>query len=205
MIAPGQLQSSVIKNFGEKDLKMTLSELGTIFACSYLGIQTLIGFISSIVAVSAVRTVDPSAEKPSCLKVIRLWVKTTYKMRNVYSSFAVHIFDFMTDILVISEWYDAEKVSNGGPVEHVDSRLMAQVSIGVLIFYKIISSLAIFLITNYSFTRAFLQFWDLLVFEEMFIGHKRIVSNINNQNSMQFARKHLFVYPCTKTRVLFVF
>ena len=48
------------------------------------------------------------------------------EQRNVYSAFSVHIFDLMTDILVISQWYNAENdFNNKNTIDHVDSRLMS--------------------------------------------------------------------------------
>ena len=79
----------------------------------------------------------------------------------------------MTDLLVITEWYNANK--NNNEIPNVDSRLMAQISIGILVFCKIISSIAVIVLTNGSCIRAILQFLDLLLFEEMLIAHKKVV------------------------------
>ena len=147
-----------------------------IVAWIYLSIQATIWLISSLAALRAV----PSKKSSKCRYIIRIWFKAMYKMRSVYSAFAVHTFDVVTDLLVIAEWYNAENGKNK-QVEHVDSRLMAQISIGILLFHKIMSSIAVFFVTNNSFIRAFLQFCDFLVFEEMFIGHTKIVKNLKNE------------------------
>ena len=150
----------------------------SIVAWIYLSIQTSIWLVSSFAALRAI----PSKKSMKCSQIIRLWFKAMYKMRSVYSSFAVHTFDVVTDLLVIAEWYNAE---NGEKeVAHVDSRLMAQISIGILLFHKIMSSTAVFFVTNNSFIRAFLQFCDFLVFEEMFIGHTKIVKNLRNDDTL---------------------
>ena len=114
-----------------------------------------------------------------CPKWTKIWFQTTWKMRSIYSSFAVHIFDYMTDLLVISEWYEAERGNK--EVDNVDSRLMANLSVSVLIFYKIISSIAVYYATEGNRVRTFLQFWDLLLFEEILVCHKKAVRVINSK------------------------
>ena len=95
-------------------------------------------------------------------------------MRSIYSAFTVHIFDIMTDLLVISEWYNAE---NNSDLEGVDSKLMASCSIGILIFYKIISTIGIY-VTTKSPRRALAQFWDLLLIDHIYTAHKRVVTQV---------------------------
>ena len=153
-----------------------------IIAYVYLSIQLSIWFISSLVALKAVPS-KQSTQRIN-LNIIQIWFKAMYKMRSVYSAFAVHTFDVVTDLLVIAEWYNAE---NGNKqVEHIDSRLMAQISIGILLFHKIMSSIAVFIVTNNSFIRACLQFCDFLLFEEMYVGHTKIVKHLKLLNNNVF-------------------
>lgn len=83
-------------------------------------------------------------------------------------------------------------------VEHVDATAMAWSSIGVLIFHRCISGLAIFIIREYDWKQGILQFFDVLLFVEIFETHKRLVENLasdtiiltinsdsNNQNDAQ--------------------
>ena len=85
----------------------------------------------------------------------RSWLRTVWKMRSVYSSFLVHSFDIATDLIVIIEWL-TEKDK-----EHIDSKLMAYFSIGVIVFHKLISSFAIWIVEKNIF-RAILQLFDFL-------------------------------------------
>ena len=151
-----------------------MSNFAQILAYSYIIVQSSICVVSSFVALFASKQ-----NETNCWKVFRLWLKTMWKMRNVYSAFAVHIFDVMTDLLVIAQWWNEEKGSN--ETNHVDTRLMAICSLGVLLFHKVISTIAIYVTTNRNKFRAFLQFWDLLLFEEMFIAHKKIVKKMTTK------------------------
>ena len=68
-------------------------------------------------------------------------------MRSVYGSFLVHSFDIATDIIVILQWWYDDKLND---IDHIDTRLMAQFSIGVVIFHKIISSIAIYISAGFA-------------------------------------------------------
>lgn len=80
----------------------------------------------------------------------------------------------MTDILVIDEWYHAASKNN--PIPHVDSRQMAYVSMGILLFHRVVSSLAVLLTTERNYKRAFLQFCDLLIFEKIILVHLKVLN-----------------------------
>ena len=155
----------------------------SVVAWIYIATQAVVAIVCSIASLHSIGTKEqPSKElqEMSCSKMFRLWMKTTWKMRNIYSSFAVHVFDFTTDLLVITEWYNAENGKNN-TVDHIDSRLMAWSSIGILIFYKIISTIAVYLTTK-SAVRALAQFLDLLLFEDIYIAHQRVVTQVKNKN-----------------------
>ena len=122
---------------------------------------------------------NSKAKQLSKQKLFTIWLKTMWKMRSIYSAFTVHIFDVMTDILVISEWYDKEK-NMEKDIDHIDTRQLAIVALSILFLHKIISSVAIFIATNGSIIRAILQFCDLLLFEEILIAHRKIVKYLTN-------------------------
>ena len=103
------------------------------------------------------------------------WMRTIWKMRSVYSSFIVHSFDITTDIMVIIQWWFEESGSNEN-IENINTRLMAQMSIGVLIFHKIMSTFSIYYIEK-NYFRALLQFFDLLILQEIYNAHEKIKSN----------------------------
>merc|ERR1712228_395117 len=109
--------------------------------------------------------------------------KMSWKMRCVYTSLAVHSFDVLTDILVIISWWNLEKGADA-EVDNIDSRLMALCAIIVLLFHKFVSTIA-FWIKEKNIYRCFLQLFDLLIFEEIYVSHKQIVSQfqrVQNQS-----------------------
>eukprot|EP01084_Bolivina_argentea_P303497 523989_1 len=107
----------------------------------------------------------------------KLWFKIIWQMREVYMSFAVHIFDIFTDILVIIEWWNLEQ--NGKDVENIDTKIMAICAITVLLFHRFITTFAIW-IKEMNIQRCFLQLLDLLIFEEIYASHKKIVAAQKN-------------------------
>ena len=50
--------------------------------------------------------------------LFKLWIKTVWRMRSVYSSFLVHIFDVFTDLLIIFEWLQLEP--NKNEIDHLN-------------------------------------------------------------------------------------
>eukprot|EP01083_Nonionella_stella_P083067 229502_1 len=103
------------------------------------------------------------------------WVKIVWKMRSVYSSLAVHSFDVLTDVLVIIQWLNAEK-----PGDHIDPQIMAYCAIAVIAFSRVFSAIAIF-VKERNLMRALLQLFDLLIFQEIYESHHKIVSQFKNK------------------------
>ena len=118
-------------------------------------------------------------EKPKArqMSFFWLWLKIVWKMRSVYGSMAVHAFDVLTDVLVIISWWDYEKIY--GDVPNINARTMALCGIIVLLFHKFISVIA-FWAKEASFKRCCLQFFDLLIFEEIYACHKKVVQQIKS-------------------------
>ena len=108
------------------------------------------------------------------------WAATVWKIRSVYFSFIVHSFDIATDIMVVVQWWYEE--SNGNETDNVDTRLMAKFSIFVLGLHKLMSTLGIYS-EQRNCRRALLQFFDLLIFLEIYNAHKKIMSNISPEKT----------------------
>eukprot|EP01083_Nonionella_stella_P123037 370511_1 len=106
----------------------------------------------------------------------KLWVKTVWRMRNVYSGLAVHSFDVLTDVLVILQWLQATDIDG----DHVDPQVMAYSAIGVILLAKVVSAIAIYL-KERDIIRAILQLFDLLIFQEIFESHRKIISQMENK------------------------
>ena len=118
-------------------------------------------------------------ETVSKFAICKLWIKTSWKMRSIYSCVIIHIFDFTTDLLIIHEWFLAED-EKGDDIEHVDAHVMAWSSIGILIFYRIMSALGVLMTTDYGYKHALLQFLDVLLFVDVYQSHEKLVKMIIN-------------------------
>eukprot|EP01083_Nonionella_stella_P314394 1132398_1 len=153
----------------------------------YISIQGVITLIVSVLGVSYVRNEYLSAatnnDEKSKYSFCKLWFRIVWKMRSVYCSLAVHVFDVLTDALVIIEWWNLESDPEVD-IEHVDARAMAICGIIVLLLYKTVSVIA-FWAKEASFLRCLFQFLDLLIFEEIYVSHTKIVANFKNQSTKQ--------------------
>eukprot|EP01083_Nonionella_stella_P018467 51477_1 len=169
----------------------------------YISIQGLITLIISVVGVSYVRNeylseITDSAEK-SKYSFCKLWFRIVWKMRTVYCGLAVHVFDVLTDALVIIEWWHLESDPDV-EIEHVDARVMAICGIIVLLLYKAVSVVA-FWAKEASFSRCLLQFLDLLVFEEIYVSHTKIIANYKNQSTKSVSQTHNKVTPTSNEAI----
>ena len=149
------------------------------YGCLQILITAAVGITASW---TIFRITKSTQEQVSTSQIIKLWGKTTWKMRCIYGSLLVHIFDFFTDLLVLYEWFVAEE--NGNEIAHIDSKIMAYSSIGVLIFYKIVSSFAIYIVSERDWQQSILQFFDLLLFIEIYNSHKKLADTIVAQALM---------------------
>ena len=92
-------------------------------------------------------------------KLFEFWFSTIWKMRNVYVCLLVHIFDFITDLLVIHQWFIEEENND---TEHIDSTVMAYCALTIIIFYKLVSSLAVFVTYEYNIYKK--QYYNFLMY-----------------------------------------
>ena len=175
-------------------------DLTLLFIVSYLSLQCilLVGvIIFSTVTIRKVLTTETHLRAKNHT-VSRIWLKMIWKMRGIYSSLFVHLFDFFTDFLVLREWFMAED-EKGEDVPRVDATLMAWSSVSVLLFYKCISTLAIYITTDYDWKQALLQFWDLLLYREIHKSHEKFVKSLYQHDLLTLSGKQ------TTTLLFFLF
>ena len=101
----------------------------------------------------------------------RLWLRVIWKLRSVYCALVVHVFDVLTDILVIISWLSYPDISG----DNVDPRAMAYSALGVLGIHKLVSFIA-FWAKERSVVRCVLQVLDVLIFEEIYLTHNKIIT-----------------------------
>eukprot|EP01083_Nonionella_stella_P095985 269614_1 len=128
---------------------------------------------------------DTQSGSTFCTKEFgKLWVKTVWKLRGVYSGLAVHSFDVLTDILVILQWLQQPDRDD----DHVDTQIMAYSAIFVMCLSRVISTTAIYL-KERDICRCILQFCDLLIFQEIYESHKKVVSQMKKPSGKQKPNK----------------
>eukprot|EP01084_Bolivina_argentea_P099881 179476_1 len=114
----------------------------------------------------------------------KLWLKVIWKLRHVYCSLVVHVFDVLTDILVIISWLSFPDISG----DNINPRVMAKSAIIVLGIHKLVSLIA-FWTKERSIIRCLLQVLDLLIFEEIFLTHKKIITQFKLRASKDYYEK----------------
>eukprot|EP01084_Bolivina_argentea_P253514 425863_1 len=78
-----------------------------------------------------------------------LWYSVRNK-RSMYISILVHIFDTATDIGVIFDFYQMSKTDKGNTnINGIDIKGLFYLSIATLLFYRIVSSIIIYSMTNH--------------------------------------------------------
>ena len=141
------------------------------------------GVIVSFVAILALQTITKVVNKckidVSNLEIFKLWLQTSWKMRNIYGCIVVHVFDFATDLLVVRSWFMKEDEKHED-IEHIDAKVMAWCSICVLLFHRSVSSLAMLIMSDYNWKHCILQFLDLLLFIEIFESHAKLMESITS-------------------------
>eukprot|EP01084_Bolivina_argentea_P205747 351427_1 len=134
----------------------------------------------STITIQSSETQNESEEYEMMSKMgfCKLWFNVVWEMRSVYCSLAVHSFDVLTDVLVIISWWNLEEVSG----DNINSKIMAWCGITILLFHKFISVIA-FWAKEANIIRCVLQFLDFLIFEEIYLSHKKIISQFKNQSN----------------------
>ena len=162
----------------------------------YIGIQSSLVVIVSVAGAWYVRAqlrvqqwVDATSKNKAATEsqqlsksnIFKLYCKVVWKMRGVYSSFFIHIFDVFTDYLIIVEWFELgnNKNSDEIAVDHVDPTIMAYCGSGILLFHKFIMFIA-FWTKERNILRCILAVCDLLIFQEIYVSHARMVHNYSN-------------------------
>eukprot|EP01084_Bolivina_argentea_P055162 101142_1 len=114
-----------------------------------------------------------------CYHVTRKVGKTIIRIKGIYFIIFVHIFDTITDFLIILEWYIKgtyeQDESNNIDFPNINYYGCFMLSIFILLFYRILSAHYIFNYYKqsqlYAIFHAILQFADLSLFYEVYQSH----------------------------------
>eukprot|EP01084_Bolivina_argentea_P315235 546095_1 len=82
--------------------------------------------------------------------------------RTMYLTILLHIFDTTTDIGVILDWYYLSQIEENYEenIQGIDMKGFFYLGVAILLFYRLISSIIIFIMT-YSWKKFILQLFDL--------------------------------------------
>ena len=140
----------------------------------------------------------------------RLWstIKSVKSKRSCYFPLITHVFDQATDIGVIVEFYQLwqSEIKYGNDIcIDVNGLYLFVLSIGCLFLYRIVSSLLVLYRTK-SIARGVLQFFDVLLFDTIYINYKHDSSEPSNpQKWLQFLEATFEAFPQSLIQLFFVF
>ena len=102
------------------------------------------------------------------------YLKTMYKFRSVYGALLTSLFDQVSDISVMNQLYLLSKDEQNGIIEchSMNATYLFYGSVFFFSFYRIVSSIAIFVYSRHSYFLTFLQFFDLIFIKTLQINYK---------------------------------
>eukprot|EP01084_Bolivina_argentea_P128794 227580_1 len=134
---------------------------------TYFGVYVIIFLVTSIVCAMRVRSdykqyqqIPQSHKQPIVLtKVdfVKLWGKLLWKKKKVYFQLVPHLFDQASDFGVLVEYWYLRNQNIG-----INTLYLFAVSVSIIIFHRIISSIAIYRLTNNKLY-TICQLFDLLM------------------------------------------
>ena len=108
-------------------------------------------------------------------KRFRRWIKLVWKMKSMYLSGLVHIYDIATDVGVIIDWGQqafAERRGGAHDVRGVNMMAFFVTSIVVFCLYRLVSAVFVYEFSG-KFTRCCMQcFGDLEIYRAIYVSHK---------------------------------
>eukprot|EP01084_Bolivina_argentea_P293179 504199_1 len=148
------------------------SPVGVIITLLYITLQlTLMCCVSIAGAISVKREVE--SRKIEKGNIVKLYCLIMWKTKGVYGLLLYQKFDVVINVSVIVEYYTMKNATN------VDPRAMAWVSLAIMIFYRVTSTIFIW-VKERNFSTAFLQFFDVLIFREAYSSYRKIMTQLVN-------------------------
>eukprot|EP01083_Nonionella_stella_P106141 305834_1 len=113
---------------------------------------------------------DKKIDLNTCTGRLKFLFSSINRKRAMYLAILIHIFDTATDIGVILDWHRlSQDEAQGKNLKGMDMQGFFYLSIGVLLFYRLVSSMIIFGMTH-SVKKTLLQLLDLELFETILIN-----------------------------------
>lgn len=113
---------------------------------------------------------DVESKPQTLLKLFRMLM---IQMGAIYGNVFLHIFDFMTDALVISQWFTTD-------AHHIDDLLIAWLAVSFLILYRLASPFAVYITSDFTdWKEGLMQFFDVLFLFDLYQTHQKIIGEFN--------------------------
>eukprot|EP01084_Bolivina_argentea_P311909 539948_1 len=145
-------------------------------------------FLASIRSFIQLKYQDDDFKKFGCFGKIKIWAKDTWRRKKCYLEFTPHILDTTTDIGVLIEFYQIAKQQQKFGTDIIcpslNMRGMFYVSLGIMLLYRIISALQIWLFTR-SIRQTVFQFLDIEIFHAFMINYKRKQNSLKEKEPCQ--------------------
>ena len=160
--------------------KIMATSYSTIVTLCYLFIYGFIIIGTSIYCAFYVYTQQNTQRK--CSKIVKEWWKLINQKRKIYITIIPHLFDTATDIgsiVVYWEFYVNSKGDINDPKtiraieinRNINCLYLFIVAIVALLVHKIITSIAIYILTK-RFKYFLLQLFDLMIFKAIWVNYK---------------------------------
>eukprot|EP01083_Nonionella_stella_P067852 179746_1 len=143
-------------------------------SCAYSFISLLIFIIVCVYGWKRLKA-RSGTKHASLVKKFTSFVSLVWKMKSIYLSAFVHIYDIGTDVGIIVQWMgDAikeERNKDEHNVRGIDMMALFISSIGVFMLYRFVSAGFVYEFTG-KWKRACIQFLDLEIYHAIYITHK---------------------------------
>lgn len=126
-----------------------------------------------------IREDETESAKHGCKRYLA-WMKLVWKMKSIYLSALVHIYDIGTDVGIIVDWggqmldereWERTDGESGKDVRGLDMTGLFCSSVVAFLLYRFISAGFVYEFTG-KFGRACIQFLDLEIYNAIYITHK---------------------------------
>eukprot|EP01084_Bolivina_argentea_P055165 101145_1 len=160
----------------QEDVRLVQTIGGYCYGVSY-GCFVLFIFIAAVCTESKTKETNETNNKPTLYSRAKNIGKTMMRLRAIYFVILVHIFDTLTDFLIMLEWFVKGSYEMNGDCEFQNINYLGcfYCAVVILLFYRILSAHYVYKYYQQSKIKAIiqsiLQFLDISIFYEVYQSH----------------------------------
>eukprot|EP01084_Bolivina_argentea_P148558 259681_1 len=148
----------------------TSSAVSIYISITVASIYVLVLLSVSIYSYNFLLEFDEKFQTSPLLKKCKSWFKDVYKRRRCYLPIITHLADQVTDIAVIVQFGELALSTTPSDCGGLNMYYLFGLSILVLLIYRVVSSVLIYLSTK-MFSRLIIQFLDMELFRALYINY----------------------------------